>query len=570
MEDQPLPKSSHLHRRGGNWTFRRRVPDELRQIIGKQEITKSIGGDFRRACEERNRLVVETDRLFADARARMSASSNDLSAFSIEALEAMVSAWGEVRLQRVAPPSSEAENDGDEARDTADLEEELFNLRNSPERISRRIELTVADILAENGFTVTYPQIGRSVIKSQPQIRIDRSTPQYRFLEQRVRAELDRLNVAKALRLRGATPVEAILPTPAALQFAPVRKLNAAIEEFASDPARRSRDAKRDLDYGMIFDVLREVIGGDTEFQTISRSDCIEARELLLRLPPHARKSFPGLGFGEIADIADAQGDVRKLTPQTVNSHLAKISAFFNWAVEREYIERNPIQNLKIRGASHSIADRDPYSLDELKLIFESAQFRNKPEEERDERFWLPILGLYQGARANELAQLLVADIREEGGLMGFAITPSGGGKRLKTVASKRLIPVHPTIMQLGFRRYVENVKRDGQERLWPNLRPCPRGYYSTYFLRWFSRYLEAVEVKVRGSSRDGDAFHPFRHCWADAAREADISLPMQEAIGGWTQTTAHSKYGSGYSLRRLTGEIAKIAFPGLDIAQLR
>jgi integrase len=338
------------------------------------------------------------------------------------------------------------------------------------------------------------------------------------------------------------------------------------IADFENDPARRARDAKRNLDYRMLFEVVRETIGVRTDIRAITRKDCEDVRNLLLRLPPHSRKSFPALRFADIADKADALGIERRLTPQTVNSHLAKLSTFFNWALERELVDRNPARNLKIRGVGHAITDRDPYSPNELRLIFEGPLFRETPADKRNERFWLPLFALHQGARANELAQLLVADIREEGDLMGFAITPSGTGKRIKTAASKRIIPVHPTMLRLGFRDYVARIRREGHDRLWPNLRPCPRGYYSTYFVRWFARYLEKRGVKKRGSLRDGDAFHPFRHCWADAAREADIPINIQEAIGGWTQSTVHSKYGAGYSLRRLTDEIGKIDFPGLNL----
>ena len=51
-----------------------------------------------------------------------------------------------------------------------------------------------------------------------------------------------------------------------------------------------------------------------------------------------------------------------------------------------------------------------------------------------DYRFWLPLLGLYTGARLSELCQLRLGDIREELGVWVISISSSGAviaGKNL-------------------------------------------------------------------------------------------------------------------------------------------
>ena len=58
---------------------------------------------------------------------------------------------------------------------------------------------------------------------------------------------------------------------------------------------------------------------------------------------------------------------------------------------------------------------------------------------------------LYSGARPGEIAQLHVADMREQHGVWIMHITAEGeGGKRTKTKGSMRVVPVHSELIRLG------------------------------------------------------------------------------------------------------------------------
>jgi integrase len=70
---------------------------------------------------------------------------------------------------------------------------------------------------------------------------------------------------------------------------------------------------------------------------------------------------------------------------------------------------------------------------------------------------------LATGARAEEIAQLRVADVQITKRLVSITITDEHPEQRLKNAASRRVVPVHSAVA-LSFRRYVRRVGREGHE----------------------------------------------------------------------------------------------------------
>ena len=63
----------YLTHKYNTFYFRQSVPQELRAIIGKREIKKSLGHDYIRAVSECKRYAVVADALIAEARAKLDA-----------------------------------------------------------------------------------------------------------------------------------------------------------------------------------------------------------------------------------------------------------------------------------------------------------------------------------------------------------------------------------------------------------------------------------------------------------------------------------------------------------------
>jgi hypothetical protein len=135
-------------------------------------------------------------------------------------------------------------------------------------------------------------------------------------------------------------------------------------------------------------------------------------------------------------------------------------------------------------GLHEHVPTREPWHIDELRLLFSSPVFVGgaRPKGGRGEAaFWLPLLALYTGARLSEQAALTAADvvIERPPGIAIITITEDlDQGRTLKTLASRRVVPIHTEVIRLGFLNFVEDVCREHgkQARLFPLLTPGLKG----------------------------------------------------------------------------------------------
>ena len=79
-------------------------------------------------------------------------------------------------------------------------------------------------------------------------------------------------------------------------------------------------------------------------------------------------------------------------------------------------------------------------------------------------------MGLYSGARVGELAQLYLRDFADIHGVKFFRISDDNDGQSVKNASSRRLVPIHPDLLELGLWDRVERLRAQGQERLFPDL----------------------------------------------------------------------------------------------------
>jgi integrase len=225
--------------------------------------------------------------------------------------------------------------------------------------------------------------------------------------------------------------------------------------------------------------------------------------------------------------------------------------------------------------------ERDPFTLNELIAIFIAPIFTGCESERRwnlsgqiilrdSAKFWVPLLGLYTGARLNELCKLRVADIRSEEGLQYIDINTDkhdddSVDPGVKTSASSRRVPVHHDLNHFGFSAFVDTCRRAGSERLFPELKPDAYGKLSDRFGKYFARFLKSIGIK-----RDKIDFHSFRHTWTDACRNSRMSLEVIFALKGEALQGTLARYGHGRTdVEILNEEMQKLEFKGLDLSHL-
>ncbi len=129
----------------------------------------------------------------------------------------------------------------------------------------------------------------------------------------------------------------------------------------------------------------------------------------------------------------------------TVKKYLGLLSAVLETAAANERIQANPVRGIKLTRPKVQQKARVPFTVDELNRIFSSPVFTRglRPMGGKGEAaYWLPLLGLWTGARLEELGQLRVGDVLSEDGIDFIAITDDpSAGRRIKTDGSPRRVP---------------------------------------------------------------------------------------------------------------------------------
>ncbi len=152
------------------------------------------------------------------------------------------------------------------------------------------------------------------------------------------------------------------------------------------------------------------------------------------------------------------------LQAATVQKRLAAIKTLLNFAESNDLAPSNVARTVNVVGARVKKKARLPFRDEDLRRLFASPVFAagDRPVGGGGEAaYWLPVLALFTGARQEELAQLAVADVRDEDGIHYLVITDEGDGK-VKTASSRRSVPLHRDVLSLGFLDYVKARKKDG------------------------------------------------------------------------------------------------------------
>ena len=127
------------------------------------------------------------------------------------------------------------------------------------------------------------------------------------------------------------------------------------------------------------------------------------------------------------------------------------------------------------------------------------------------------------------------------------------GDKKLKSRNSRRIIPVHPQLLTIGFIEYCQNVDH---ERLWYHLKKGAQGYSHGYS-RWFQK------VNRRHITADpGKVFHSTRHNFTDALKQAGVpEQQIAELVGHSRGSITMERYGKRYQPALLLEAIEKLDY---------
>lgn len=310
----------------------------------------------------------------------------------------------------------------------------------------------------------------------------------------------------------------------------------------------------------------------DAQIDTITRRDVATFLDRIARLDKnYGRHAREKLSLDTLLHKYPAKGE--GLSNKTLNRHCGVLSSMFDWAIRTGKLDgANPAKghHRQSHAGDETTAVRRAFATEELKALFGGPVFTvphqdrvNPPKHTPDSTLaWLIPIALFTGMRLDEICGLRTEDVAEESGILFFDIV-SHEGRRVKTAASRRRVPVHSELLRIGFAEYVANIRRQRHQYLFPALKPGgPDKKRSWYIGKRFTEYRRSV-----GASDPNTTFHCLRKNTATALERARI--PENEAVqvlGHTKMTMSYGLYSSGIDLSALKNVVEAIKYPDLEL----
>lgn len=237
------------------------------------------------------------------------------------------------------------------------------------------------------------------------------------------------------------------------------------MSDFISEHSRRwtEKTTRQNRAY---LNILIEFFGPDRLLATITKQDASEVKKILQELPA-SRNTKPKLKALSLMQAIKEPGH-NKISNKTINSHIQMFQMFFDWAERHGHSPHTLFEGMKVKRDKASETERKPFSPEQTRLIYAELTQKSLGLVRKDSHKWGMLLGMFTGARLNEICQLDIADVQCNGNVWFVNITDEGDdNKRVKSTAGRRKVPLHSQLIKLGFLDFVDS-RRDGT-RLFPD-----------------------------------------------------------------------------------------------------
>lgn len=421
---------------------------------------------------------------------------------------------------------------------TVDLDELLEKVRSGAIK-----ELTLSDVTLPDGTRIAQAQLDTPADAAMFADLMDRS----RQVEP---SEVTSARVAKRRDQMRSASQSISSHAPNALM------LSKAMADHLSDLTGARLHQKTVLESRHTLRLFAGIIGEDVPVASLTQDHVRAFFEGVRYWPSNATKrpAYRDLSVPEVIKLAK-RNDEPEPAAWTMAKHRQRLSVFLVSLVEGKHLAVNPLAGIRAISTPDSEDTGSPFTDAELKAIFDPVEFP-KWALKYPHRWFGPILGLYSGARVNEIAQLRLEDIETIDGVPGFFVRKVGKKQSVKNKHSRRFIPLAQPVIDCGFLDYVKEAREAGLERLFPDLPNSTGLGYGRQLSRQFSVY-----IKRQGVSEKGQGFHGFRHTIASKLDEAGVSASAIGALTGHGtgQTVLEKFYIDRRSLPDRVATLAKL-----------
>jgi integrase len=484
-------KTIYLVPKGGRFYFRIRIPDELREYIGKKEHSEALGDLNRAQAEVRAaQLGAHWQERFLTERHRLGLALSPPAPAPEVVRQFRTASLGEVNA--VAALVARNVLHVDETRRIEGWE--LPATHDDPAwGPGQPLDLAVREVISGKRLTAVkdmateWLSIHGLELPTEEQ---EQRRALYAWAQAMARATAGRRqrDQGEAVETPPVPPLPESINPAAAANLSPADKpahLLTLRDVLALWSNKGKRPSPKTIETATRVVGQFEAVCGNPPLQKLTRQHGLKFRDWLL-------------GQGQ--------------SPRTAADRLDYVSRLIRFEMqEQQRITVNSWATIRIEGANESVTVRKAIKPERLAALFALPLFQayelpTVKTAGQDAAYWLPILGAFTGARVTELAQLLVGDIRKDGDLWCISIMNEQAWQSVKNTASKRVIPMHPELVRLGLPEYSEELRQAGHERLFPMAPVSALNNAGGPFATWFSK------LKIAAGWGPENTFHSFRH----------------------------------------------------------
>ncbi len=310
---------------------------------------------------------------------------------------------------------------------------------------------------------------------------------------------------------------------------------------------------------------LFEEFFGDRQVHLYTTEDAADFRSKLQQIPSAWKRQqrTRDLTFDQVIKL-----DLPKLEPGTVHDGLVRMKSLFNFAVNREFTDRNIFNSITLVKPPRK--KRKPFTTEELHILFEQSNFERLQKEGYPSHYFAPLLTAYGGMRRGEVFFLTANDVYNYHDICWvFDINEEIGKdaddddndiddrlfiKKVKNNVSIRMVPVHDDLIKYGFLEFVAERSKDRNDpRLFKEY-PIRKGQAGHKFTEVFGSWIRESAERL-GTEKRGDMFpkfrgiHAFRHLFIRESRERRVDENASRRLAGHSiRTDIHDGYGGDIS----------------------
>lgn len=317
--------------------------------------------------------------------------------------------------------------------------------------------------------------------------------------------------------------------------------LNSAFKNYISNTSISNNWS--DSTFGLVRHVGRLMsmnFGDELDIKKIKRDDLLNFRNVLLQLPTKLSQNslYKDKSIDEIIALAK---DRPKISKSTIKKYIVRVSEFFKYCYDSDYIDKNPAIDLQIIINQDDVTNKNPYEDSDVNALLDIvSKIRSSGDTKsqrisKDELFFVTHIAAYSGMRLNEIIQLNTDDIVEKYNIVCFSLNTkidikTGKSKTLKTRNSARIVPIHSKLSSIGLFEFIEGKKKLARKcgkavRLFS----CDNKDFSEYFRKKINTKVIKDDDKTR-------TFHSFRHTFINKLIQSGQRVEHIAALVGHEQ----------------------------------